>query len=115
MSRKHPHRAGNQPVTRRYVAGVVRRARDEILSAIVYDDKGADAARREVGEALLRIGRLDVILSEGYLPDSVTIRAGGPGGTMRRFSRESIALGVQTLADDLDRTSLERIERAVKG
>ena len=33
MSRKHPHRAGNQPVTRRYVAGVVRRARDEIISA----------------------------------------------------------------------------------
>ena len=39
MSRKHPHRAGNQPVTRRYVAGVVRRARDEILSAIVYEQK----------------------------------------------------------------------------
>jgi len=36
MSRKHPHRAGNQPVTRRYVAGVVRRARDEIISAIIY-------------------------------------------------------------------------------
>ena len=35
MSRKHPHRAGNQPVTRRYVAGVVRRARDEIISTIV--------------------------------------------------------------------------------
>ena len=36
MSRKHAHRAGNQPVTRRYVAGVVRRARDEIISAIVH-------------------------------------------------------------------------------
>jgi hypothetical protein len=36
MSRKHPHRAGNQPVTRRYVAGVVRRARDEIISAVVH-------------------------------------------------------------------------------
>ena len=38
MSRKHAHRAGNQPVTRRYVAGVVRRARDEIISAIVHAD-----------------------------------------------------------------------------
>lgn len=38
MSRKHPHRAGNQPVTRRYVAGVVRRARDEIISAIIHSE-----------------------------------------------------------------------------
>ena len=43
MSRKHPHRAGNQPVTRRYVAGVVRRARDEIISAIVHDRDARDA------------------------------------------------------------------------
>ena len=42
MSRKHPHRAGNQPVTRRYVAGVVRRARDEIISAIVHDHDARD-------------------------------------------------------------------------
>ena len=39
MSRKHPHRAGNQPVTRRYVAGVVRRARDDILHAIIHSDR----------------------------------------------------------------------------
>ena len=36
MSRKHAHRADNQPVTRRYVRSVVQRARDEILSAIVH-------------------------------------------------------------------------------
>jgi hypothetical protein len=35
MSRKHAHRADNQPVTRRYVRSVVQRARDEIISAIV--------------------------------------------------------------------------------
>jgi hypothetical protein len=35
MSRKHAHRADNQPVTRRYVRSVVQRARDEIVSAIV--------------------------------------------------------------------------------
>jgi hypothetical protein len=35
MSRKHAHRADNQPVTRRYVRSVVQRARDEILSAVV--------------------------------------------------------------------------------
>ena len=35
MSRKHVHRADNQPVTRRYVRSVVQRARDEIISAIV--------------------------------------------------------------------------------
>ena len=39
MSRKHPHRAGNQPVTRRYVAGVVRRARDEIISAVIHEPR----------------------------------------------------------------------------
>ena len=118
MSRKHAHRAGNQPVTRRYVAGVVRRARDEIISAIVHDTGEADALRQEIGEALLRIGRLDVIRSEGYLADSVTIRAGGSGGAMRRFSRDHIALGVQALAQELDRPEQitpERLERAVNG
>jgi phosphoribosylpyrophosphate synthetase len=42
MSRKHAHRAGNQPVTRRYVAGVVRRARDEIISAIIHQQTWPD-------------------------------------------------------------------------
>ena len=36
MSRKHAHRADNAPASRRYVRGVVQRARDDILSAIVH-------------------------------------------------------------------------------
>jgi hypothetical protein len=39
MGRQHrPSKADRQPVTRRYVARCVQRARDEILAAIVHAD-----------------------------------------------------------------------------
>ena len=42
MSRKHVHRADNQPVTRRYVRSVVQRARDDIISAIIHAPETAE-------------------------------------------------------------------------
>ena len=40
MSRKHAHRADNQPVTRRYVRSVVQRAKKDIIAAIVHGQPG---------------------------------------------------------------------------
>jgi hypothetical protein len=63
MSRKHPHRAGNQPVTRRYVAGVVRRARNDILSAIVYAPRADDPKWRGIEPLPLPLG----VMPNGHL------------------------------------------------
>lgn len=43
MSRKHRQRADNRPVTRRYVARVVQRARDDIISAVVHGSPTPEA------------------------------------------------------------------------
>jgi hypothetical protein len=77
MSRKHPHRAGNQPVTRRYVAGVVRRARDEIISAIIHAqllEPDPPRASVEHLDRLISSGSRSVVQWED-LPEAVRTQA----------------------------------------
>lgn len=76
MSRKHAHRADNQPVTRRYVRSVVQRARDEIISAIVHQP-------RPIEGCLATISTADEHYVWAEIPDAVRTQArltryGGP-------------------------------------
>jgi hypothetical protein len=105
MSRKHPHRAGNQPVTRRYVAGVVRRARDEIISAIVHEPSEPHLVRMQTAPWFVPIEDL-----EDFHP--------GWDTNMTAEERERVVVrgyALGTISASGITITPERIERAVNG
>ena len=78
MSRKHAHRADNAPASRRYVRSVVQRARDEIISAIVYSPKPLVEPSRASRQAAI---------AKAEWEDLATISANGVTITPERLAR----------------------------